>query len=259
MNRPQILDCSILIVGVALSRVALRSQYLYDLDSVNFALALETFDPQLYQPHPPGYFLYVLLGRFVQGALPDANTALVAIGIVASCGAMVGIYALANAWFGRKAAFAAGLLFLFSPLSWFHGIVALTYIVEVFFSATIGYLCWQTLLGRARFLLPSVVLLGVACGFRQSSILFLGPLWLFSSRKAPPRQVLLGLGLFIITVLAWFIPMMVESGGTEKYFRTLYSLWSAVPAQRTVFAYPLGQSIALLIARSCMILTTVRL
>jgi hypothetical protein len=33
-----------------------------------------------------------------------------------------------------------GLLFLLSPLAWFHGIVALTYGVEAFFSALVGYL-----------------------------------------------------------------------------------------------------------------------
>ncbi len=26
---------------------------------MNFALAMERFDPRIQQPHPPGYFLYV--------------------------------------------------------------------------------------------------------------------------------------------------------------------------------------------------------
>jgi hypothetical protein len=34
----------------------------------------------------------------------------------------------------------AALLFLLSLLAWFHGIVALTYGVEAFFSALVGYL-----------------------------------------------------------------------------------------------------------------------
>jgi hypothetical protein len=35
-------------------RFAFRSRYLYDLDSVNFALAMERFDPRVHQPHLPG-------------------------------------------------------------------------------------------------------------------------------------------------------------------------------------------------------------
>jgi hypothetical protein len=53
----QKLELSLLAVGVALSRLAFRSHALYDLDSVNFALAIGRFDPRVHQPHPPGYFL----------------------------------------------------------------------------------------------------------------------------------------------------------------------------------------------------------
>ncbi len=43
--------------------VALMSPVLDDIDAVNFALGVRTFDPTLHQPHPPGYPLYVALGR----------------------------------------------------------------------------------------------------------------------------------------------------------------------------------------------------
>ena len=36
---------------------------LEDLDSVNFALGVRHFDPTLHQPHPPGYPIYIALGK----------------------------------------------------------------------------------------------------------------------------------------------------------------------------------------------------
>src|SRR5690242_4270696 len=36
---------------------------LEDIDSINFALGLRHFDPALHQPHPPGYPVYIALGR----------------------------------------------------------------------------------------------------------------------------------------------------------------------------------------------------
>jgi hypothetical protein len=104
MTSRQALDTAILIAATALTRFVFRSHYLYDIDSVNFALALKRFDPSVHQPHPPGYFLYVCLGRLVNGLFHDANAALVAIGIVFSCGAVAMIYVLAHHWFGRNAA-----------------------------------------------------------------------------------------------------------------------------------------------------------
>src|SRR5215211_7605767 len=42
---------------------------LEDIDSINFALGLHHFDPALHQPHPPGYPVYIALGRLSLGAI----------------------------------------------------------------------------------------------------------------------------------------------------------------------------------------------
>ncbi len=209
----------------ALTRFLFRSHYLYDVDSVNFALALKRFDPVAYQPHPPGYFLYVCLGRLFNVVFPDANTALVAISILFSCGAVAMIYLLADKWIGAAAARFAGLIFMFSPLAWFHGTVALTYIVEAFFSALFGYLCWR---GQG---IAAAVMLGIAGGFRPSSILFLAPLLLFTLRKNQCVGAVLAL---IATTATWLIPMIRLSGG-PAYFSSLASLWLTVPGKASVF------------------------
>src|ERR1700676_4076953 len=207
-----------LAAAVAASRFAFRSRIPYDLDSVNFALAIGHFDPRVYELHPPGYFLYVCLGRVANWLVRDPNLALVLLSILASCATVVLIYRLAGEWFGPLAARFAGLLFLFSPLGWFHGTVALTYSVEAFFSALLGYLCWRVECGKSRFLLPAGLLLGVSAGVRPSSLLLLGPLFLFSLRKASIKQSILAAVALGATVLGWFLPMIRASGGFDAYF-----------------------------------------
>ena len=238
----------ILVVVTALTRFVFRSHYLYDIDSVNFALALKRFDPSVHQPHPPGYFLYVYLGRLVNLIVHDANAALVTMSIVFSCGAVATIYLLTDNWFGRKPAAFAGLIFVFSPLAWFHGTVALTYIVESFFSALTGYLCWRTYCGAARFILPGAVAVGIAAGFRPSSLLLLCPLLVFSFHRAGLRQISRGILALSLTLLAWFIPM-IEICGWRSYFSSLTSLWLTVPATGMLFNSSPSNSIA----RACVI------
>ena len=243
MTSRQALDTAILIAATALTRFVFRSHYLYDIDSVNFALALKRFDPSVHQPHPPGYFLYVCLGRLANVLFHDANAALVGISIVFSCGAVAMIYVLAHHWFGRNAALFAGLIFLFSPLAWFHGTVALTYIVEAFFSALTGYLCWRIDSGKAPFILPGAMVLGVAAGFRPSSLLLLGPLLLYSLRNANRKRAAAGIGALAVTLLAWFIPM-IGIGGGRPYLSSLVSLWLAVPSRGTIFNSSVWNSLA---------------
>lgn len=229
------LDCGVLIAAVALTRFLFRSHYLYDLDSVNFALAMGRFDPSVHQPHPPGYFLYICLGRLANVFFHDANAALVAVSIAASCGAAAMIYALADEWFGPQPARFAGLLFLFSPLAWFHGTVALTYIVEAFFSALLGYICWRVYgRGSARWVVAGALTLGVAAGIRPSSLLLLGPLFLFSLRNVPRKQACIGIGTLLVTLLAWFVPLIGASGGLGTYVSSLLLLWRLAPGRLAV-------------------------
>ena len=235
MTFRQKLELSLLAGTVGISRFAFRSHDLYDLDSVNFALGMARFDPRVHQPHPPGYFLYVCLGRLVNFAVHDANLALVIVSILASIACVALIYTLALEWFGPRAALFAGSLFLFSPLAWFHGTVALTYGVEAAASALMGLLCWRIDRGKTSLILPAAIALGITAGVRPSSILFLGPLFLFSLRRAPWKKIALGLAALGVTAAAWFLPMLWASGGFAAYFGALQSLWRLVPSKGTVF------------------------
>ncbi len=244
MTYRQKLSLVLLTGAVAITRFVFRSHSLYDLDSVNFALAMQRFDPHVHQPHPPGYFLYICAGRLLNGAFHDANLALVVLSILASCGVAMVLYKMTLDWFGPTAAQWAGIFFLFSPLAWFHGIVALTYIVEAFFSALLGYLCWRIYCGRAGFILPAAIVLGVSAGVRPSSLVFLAPLFLFSLRNATPKGRWMGLSMLALALTAWFVPMIAASGGFNAYFGALASLWRMVPSQSTVFNSSPANSIA---------------
>jgi hypothetical protein len=250
MSQRQKLSLVLLTGAVALTRFVFRSHYLYDLDSVNFALGMQRFDPRVHQPHPPGYFLYICAGRLLDFTFHDANLALVVLSILASCALVIVIYRTTLDWFGPMAAQFAGVLFLFSPLAWFHGIVALTYIVEAFFSGLLGYLCWRIDCRGAGFILPAAIVLGFSAGVRPSSLLFLAPLFLFSLRSATPKGRWVGLAALALTLSAWFVPMVSASGGLNAYFDALVSLWRMVPSKETVF----NSSPATSIARVCTII-----
>jgi hypothetical protein len=245
----QNLEVCLLACGVAVSRFAFRSHDLYDIDSVNFALGMGRFDPRVHQPHPPGYFLYVCLGRLLNGLLHDANLSLVILSTLASIATVIFIHQLAFDWFGSRAATFAGLLFLFSPLAWFHGTVALTYSVEAAASSLIGLWCWRIDRGKSGFIVPAALVLGIAAGIRPSSILFLGPLFLFSLRHTALKRAFFGIAALGATVAAWFVPMIWASGGFAAYFGALASLWRMVPSKDTIF----NSSPVTSVARACMI------
>jgi hypothetical protein len=115
--------------------------------------------------------------------------------------------------------------------------------VETFFSALTGYLCWRIRSSASRFILPCAIVAGVAAGFRPSSLLLLGPLLLFSLRRASFKQAAGGIAALAATLLAWFIPMLRITGGGD-YFSSLLSLWLTVPSRGTGFNSSVLNSVA---------------
>ncbi len=53
----------VLLAGVAAGHLGMLPATLEDIDSVNFALGVRDFDPARHRPHPPGYPVYIALGK----------------------------------------------------------------------------------------------------------------------------------------------------------------------------------------------------
>src|SRR3970282_443731 len=81
-----------------------RAGMRYNWDAVQFALALREFDVVKHQPHPPGYLLYVGLGRLLNASLGDPTLAYVALAMLFSTGSTFALYALARRLYDRATA-----------------------------------------------------------------------------------------------------------------------------------------------------------
>ena len=179
------LAVSLLLALVTLaSRWPYRARMLYNWDAVQFALALREFDIAKHQPHPPGYLLYVGLGRLLNAWVGDPTLAYVALAMLFSAGTTFVLYWLALRMYDRGTGVVAASLLAVSPLFWFYGSVGLTYAGEAFGATLMALLAWRALNGSVAHLYLGAVCLGLAGGLRQSVLLMLFPLWAVSAALA---------------------------------------------------------------------------
>src|SRR5438093_8434354 len=129
------------------SRLPYRARLLYNWDAVQFALALHEYDLLKHQPHPPGYILYVVLGRLVNVWLHDPTASYVVLAVAFSGLTTFVVYYLARVVYDRTTALAAAALLAVSPLFWFYGSVGLTYAGEALFASTVAYFGFRALNG----------------------------------------------------------------------------------------------------------------
>lgn len=131
---------AVLVAGVAAGHLGVLPATLEDIDSVNFALGVRDFDPALHRPHPPGYPIYIVLGKaataITAAAWPDGRADRVearALAGLSLAGALALVWWLAHALATlttapgpRTAApplstraLLATLLFATCPLAWY--------------------------------------------------------------------------------------------------------------------------------------------
>jgi len=225
----------ILFLLTTITRIPFTSKYLYHMDSVQFALALDRYDVTIHQPHPPGYFLYVMLGRLLNIFFHDANTVFVTISILFSGLAVLAIYLAGKELFGNRTGLFASLLAITSPAIWFHGEIALTYIVEGFLSAMTALLCWKVYKGKHNYIWFSAIVLGISGGIRQNTLIFLLPLWLYCIKEVRFHKIIASLGIICFTTLLWFIPMILMTGGLDVYMGAFRELWLFNTGNNSVF------------------------
>jgi len=201
----------------ALSRITFQSQILYHWDSVNFANAMRHFDMLQEHPQPPGYIVYVWLCRLVDLLFQDTNATMVWISILASSLAVVILYHLGRAMWGQRTGFIAALLLASSPLFWFYGEIALPHTLDTFLVLLGVWLLFQIRQGEVRLLWPAVVLLALAGGVRQQTLVFLLPLALYAVWGVGWKRILLAALLGTAACLVWFVPLMSSCGGIAAY------------------------------------------
>jgi hypothetical protein len=201
---------------VLVSRIAIAPHTFWEHDELLFAHALRDFDPLRFHPHPPGYPLYVLLGKFVNLFLGDAFRSLVSISIVF---AVIGFLALARL-FRRliddaDLAVAAALIVYFSAAMLIHSVLPMS-------DGPAFALVALTLLAIAdvgtgqheRAAILTGVAASCAIGVRPQLLVPLLPalliaLWQMRTRRERIASVI----AFAFISLLWFLPLLDAAGG----------------------------------------------
>jgi hypothetical protein len=223
--------CAVILAALTIvSRLPYRARLLYNWDAVQFALALNEFDVVKHQPHPPGYILYVGLGRLVNAWLGDPAAAYVVLAVAFSGLTTFVVYYLARTVYDRATALAAATLLAVSPLFWFYGAVGLTYAGEGLFACIVAYFSFRALRGGEADSWLAAGYLGLAGGLRQSALVLLFPLWLGATVVGVRRlrALLIGFVVLAASVIVWFVPMIWLTGGLARYLEASRDLAETV-------------------------------
>jgi hypothetical protein len=245
-TRPAILFLLFLTLTAA-TRLPLAPESLYHFDSVNYALAVDHFDPVRHQPHPPGSPFFVLLLRFLRLFVLTPERALLLAGLLAAAASATLLASLGRSLFTPAAGIAAALLFLFHPALWFAGLTnqARTFLALASTGTALLALRASSPLAPVSNLYAAFAFAGMLGGFRAEAPVLLAPLLLWACwRRRPSVPHLFGaFAAAALPSLLWTGWTLHASGGLSAYLELL-SAYSAdqFSASSPLFGASLSQT-----------------
>jgi hypothetical protein len=222
----------LLVLG---SRLPFQSKILYHWDSVNFAYAIHEFNIAKEQPHPPGYIGYVWLSQIIDSVTHNAQTTLVTISIITSTLAVISLFYLGRAIFDRSIGLIAASLLATSPLFWFYSEIALPHPLDTLLVIVSVWWFYKTMKGHHRYLYPAIIILAIAGGVRQQTLIFLAPLGLFALRRVGWKHFFLSGVVGVVICLLWFIPLITLNGGLSNYLHLMNEFGSRFQDTTSIF------------------------
>ncbi len=209
------------------TRFPIRARTFFEFDSINFAVGTFRFDLAQVTPQMPGYILHVLFGRLLYAITGDLHLAYVWVSILLSIGSVLFLWRAAAVLRGERVGIIAALLWLTLPLFWFHGATDSIYTEEAFGASVLLYfgLKWLRSERPTWEVILYCIVLSLATGSRQTSIIFFLPatIFLFLKRRPSNRMVAYGLAAFAVLTAAWLHELFQEAGGIANYLQLVES------------------------------------
>jgi Protein of unknown function (DUF2723) len=224
---------------------------LEDVDSQNFALALRDFNPALHQPHPPGYPIFVALGKLALVLGLSEAHALAIWGPIFGVVMIVSLVQLFRAVEGANGAatsdaastrpLLAALLTVVCPLFWFTAVRPMSDVpglaVALVAQSLLATAFWRqqglrlddraTIVATGRLIVLGAFVAALALGVRVQTIWLTAPVFVMVIVHRIGRDAagaLLGSFLaFTMGVLLWAVPMILAAGGLSEYAGALGS------------------------------------
>ncbi|HXA17986.1 MAG TPA: hypothetical protein VN380_13390 [Thermoanaerobaculia bacterium] len=211
----------LIALACAATRFLAMARTLWDWDEALFCLGMRSYDVTSHHPHPPGFPVYIALGRIARTIIHNDFRALQAVNLIAGMLVFPAIFFLARELrLSFVTAAVAGALCAFFPNVWFFGGGAFSDIPSlVLVVFAVGFLfrgCRD-----ANAYLVGAALLALAAGIRpQNFLIGLAPGALATSYRARAawRDVVFAALVGAVTVGVAFGGAIAATGGTRPYF-----------------------------------------
>ncbi len=233
-----------------------------DEDSIFFIRGVREFNVAEYQPHPPGYPVYIFLGKISVFLMKDELLGLTILSAIFGALSLAVFYFLIFEMYGKKTALISTMLMAVTPLFWLNSLKAMSDIPGLFFILLSMYFIYHFIKYKEiKSLYIGSFVSAIAIGLRFHALFVVAPLLIYSCfkmkgkedeknlkkvrdkknkkerKRGKLKKIFYALVFFLIGILVWLVPTLIINGFVG-YFGTIldHFLWISGDSKISVFS-----------------------
>lgn len=222
MNKRDYLLLAILFFLGIITRVPLIEKMQSHWDGPQYSIGIVRYSLEQHTPAPPGYPLYIAMGRIFYTFTREPHQALLVLSVIFSGIGAVIFYKAGKIIFNQKVGIISALLFLSGPTFYFFGLTAYPYgLIPI--AVTSLVLCSYLIVVKKKklgFVIGCIFAFTV--GLRPQESLMLIPMFLLAFYYLLWKERILAIVGFLTIFAGWAMPFIQIVGGLEKYKNTFY-------------------------------------
>lgn len=204
------------LIGI-LSRIFLIEHFQSHWDGPQYSLGVLHYDLTQETPAPPGYPLYIFMGRIFYTFFQDPHFSLLMVSVLFSGIGAVLFYLFGKRLANQSVGIISSLLFLSAPTIYFFGLTTYAYGVIPTLATMLALCVYEIVIQKKN----QGIVLGVVCAFalgvRPQEALMLLPLFVLGIYYLPRKQKIISVITLIVGLSLWIIPYFFIVGGIGKF------------------------------------------
>src|SRR5258708_14582361 len=185
MNKKDYFISFVIALLAFISRAPLIEKYQSYWDGPDYSIAVVRFSLAEHTPTPPGYPLYIALGKFFHLFIQDPHMSILAVSVFASMLGSVALYIVGMKMYNRLVGIAATAIYLTGSTFYYFGLTPYGYGLLPVMEVLLGYCIYQIFIKRKYNVYLFGIIFGILFGIRPQELLQIFPLVFFGMYLLP--------------------------------------------------------------------------
>lgn len=220
LNKVIYIDLVLFYVLGILMRVPFLEKMHSHWDGPQYTIAIVRYSLENHTPAPPGYPIYIALGKIAHVFISDLHTSILMVSLIGGGIGAAFFYILGLKFFNRYVGIISALLFLTGPVFFFFGITANPYGLLPITAGALALTVLQIKRKNKHGVLLGVIY-AISVGIRPQDAIFLTPLFIYGLLLSNKKNKIYAIFSFISGLLIWMLPLFYAAGGLNNYISLL--------------------------------------